>query len=315
MVNAIMGMGYDLPQRLNEIERNIRDLSTQPILLNASTGQGGGVPGITIDTNGVHAFDSSGKNIVGMLSNDGSITAYDTTGNPVARFGPLTNSSPGNYGIEVKYNGTWAQVGSGNVDWPNITNKPTTYAPSAHTHAGTDITSRVAAATDAIGSQSGWTNNVGGTSFFQVWVGNDASYSFGRNVSSIRYKQNVRSHYTDPANVLALTPVLYDKVPKAPATAPTNEYGLIAEQVAQYCPELVQWFEGQIDSVRYDLLSVALLSVVKSQDVRLKALETAMKTPMPTFTAPAPSPVAPNVPASAAPSPQPTPLPYTIQPQ
>ncbi|MFK4295013.1 hypothetical protein ABH924_000145 [Arthrobacter sp. GAS37] len=315
MVNAVLGDQYYLVNRLNEIERVLRDLSTQPILLNASTGQGGGVPGITIDAKGVHAFDANSKNIVGMLTNDGSITAYDTAGNPVARFGPLTNSSPGNYGIEVKYNGMWAQVGSGNVDWPNITNKPATYAPSAHTHAGGDITSRVASATDAIGSQSGWTNNVGGTSFYQVWVGNDANYSFGRNVSSIRYKENVRSHYTDPANVLALTPVLYDKIPKAPATAPTNEYGLIAEQVAQYCPELVQWFEGQIDSVRYDLLSVALLSVVKHQDAQITALNNAMATLIPSFTPPAASPVAANVPASAAPSPQPAPLAYTIQPQ
>ena len=109
--------------------------------------------------------------------------------------------------------------------------------------------------------------------------------------------------------------MVYDKIPTPPLTAPVDEYGLIAEQVAQYCPELVSWFEGEIDSVRYDLLSVQLLNVVKHQDAQIKALTEAVQTLIPGFTLPAPAPMAPNIPASAAPTPQPEPLPYTIQPQ
>lgn len=181
------------------------------------------------------------------------------------------------------------------------------FAPSSHTHAGSQITSRVPSATDAIGSQSGWTNNVQGTEFYAVWVGNDANYSLGRNVSSIRYKMNVRAHRVDPAKVLQLTPVLYDRIPNPPEVGTTDEFGLIAEQVAEYCPELVTWFNGRIDSVRYDLLPVALLSVIKHQQAQIQALATAAGVTLPAAT------VHPNVPSSMAPSPQPTPLPYTIQ--
>jgi hypothetical protein len=258
---------YDLSQRLKAVEAALMALATSPSLLNASTGQGGGNPGITIDTNGVHAYNSAGTNIVGMLTQDGSITAYDSSGNPVARFGPLTNSNPGNYGIEVKYNGAWAQVGAGNVDWSNISNKPSTFPPSAHSHAGTDITSAVG---QANGSQQAYSNPVPGTSFFAVWVGNAAGYLFGTNTSSARYKRKIRRHRIDPKRVLALRPVRYEK----PSNGDYTEYGLIAEQVLEAgVPELVQWMDGRIHGLRYDLLAVALLEVVKEQEKRIAALE------------------------------------------
>lgn len=299
MPNANLGPGKALGQRLSQIEANQRNAATTPWLLNASTGQGGGVPGITIDTNGVHAFDASGNNIVGMLTADGSITAYDSTGNAVARFGPLTNSNPGSYGIEVKYNGSWVQVGAGNVDWTNISNKPATFPPSAHTHAGTDITSAVA---DASGSSHAYNYNVGGTSFFAVWVGSDNL--LGKNTSSARYKDNIRQHRVDPQAVLNLEPVLFERKHNGQVT----EYGLIAEQVAEHVPELAQWFHGHIDNVRYDLLSVALLSVVKDQERRLRILEGRDAPPAPEHHAPARN-------TNNAPAQLPEPHPYTIQPR
>lgn len=265
-----------------------------------------------IDVNGfINSLRADGTVSLSM-DDDGAFIVYNNAGAAVARFGELVNSNPGQYGVEILYNGAWVQVGSGNVDWPNISNKPATFPPSSHTHPGSQITSRVGSATDAIGSQSGWTNNVAGTEFYAVWVGNDANYSLGRNVSSVRYKMNIRAHRVDPAKVLKLTPVLYDRIPSPPLTAGVNEYGLIAEQVAEHCPELVTWFNGEIDSVRYDLLGVALLPVVKHQQARIEALEAAMKTLVPGYTPPATT-VHPNVPSSMAPSPQPTPLPYTIQ--
>ncbi|GAA4047681.1 hypothetical protein GCM10023063_38810 [Arthrobacter methylotrophus] len=239
----------------------------------------------------------------------GVFVVMDATGTtPVARFGPLDNSNPGQYGVEVLVGSTWVQIGAQTTTWATVSGKPTTFPPSAHTHVGADITSGTVPQSD--GSQYGWTNNVAGTTQYAVWVGNDGGFHFGRNVSSIRYKENVRSHFTDPANVLALTPVLYDKIAGGP-----NEYGLIAEQVAEHCPELISWFEGNIDSVRYDLLSVQLLNVVKQQDAQIQALTAAVQTLIPGFTLPAASPAAANVAASMAPTPQPAPLAYTIQAQ
>ncbi|MBT2537189.1 tail fiber domain-containing protein [Arthrobacter sp. ISL-69] len=337
MVNAVLGMGYDLSQTIAKMQAQLRDLSTQPILLNASTGQDGG-KGLTTDKDGLHVFNPDGTEVARLETSDGALVMFDASGSEIARYGLLTHTAAGTYGAEVLVGATWVQLGAQTSTWGTLSGIPGTYntgnqkwAPDAHTHPGGEVTSRTAAATDAIGSQSGWTNNVGGTSFYALWVGNDTDYSFGRNVSSIRYKENVREHRTDPANVLGITPVIYDRkdtyppvltADGEPAEGPVlrvigakGEYGLIAEQVAQHCPELISWFDGNIDSVRYDLLSVQLLNVVKHQDAQIQALNQAMATLIPGYAAPGPSPVAASVPASAAPSPQPEPLPYTIQPQ
>lgn len=210
-------------------------------------------------------------------------------------------------------------------------------APATHTHRGTDISGPVATAelateattaTYALGSKNAYTDNVQGTSIYPVWVGDSKSYTFGRNTSSIRYKENVRAFHGDPADVLALQPVIYDRRDRVtfptdpdtgervigPATmsrGATGEYGLIAEQVAENVPELVQWYEGRIDSVRYDLLGVALLDVVKAQDARISALEEKLAELAPDFSAPTVE-ANPRYPAPAAPYPEPEPLPYEI---
>lgn len=309
-------------RRLKDLERQVQQFTAANVLATAGIGV---IPdGVVVD--GQMQFKREDGTLgVSVDPVTGTFMAYSADGSaPVARFGALVETAPGSYGVEVLVGSTWVRLGNQTTTWDAVSGKPSTFPPSGHTHGGGDITSAVANATNAAsatlaqeaeGSQYGWTNNVAGTEFYALWVGNNAGYKFGRNVSSVRYKQNIRSHRTDPAKVLNLTPVLYDRIPNPPQTAPTNEYGLIAEQVAQYCPELVTWFNGQIDSVRYDLLPVALLNVVKHQDTQIKALESAVKTLVPSFTLPGPAPVAPNVPSSMAPSPQPSPLPYTIEPQ
>ncbi|MDQ0030170.1 hypothetical protein [Arthrobacter bambusae] len=321
MVNGIYGMNHALVQTIKNTQRQIAALSTQPILLNASTGQDGG-KGLTTDIDGLHVFNASGAEVARLETTDGALIMYDSTEAEIARYGLLAHTAAGTYGAEVLVGSTWVQLGAQTSTWATLSGIPSTYnatnqkwAPDAHTHPGGDITSRVAASTDAIGSNSGYNNTVSGTSFVAAWLGNDANFSFGRNTSSVQYKQNIREHRTDPADVLKLIPVLYDRIPEAPNQAPTNEYGLIAEQVHEHCPELVTWFDGKIDGIRYDLVAVALLDVVKQQDARLAALETAMAQLKPGYTAPAATPVTAHVPASAAPSPEPTPLPYTIQAQ
>lgn len=94
MVNAILGMGYDLPQRLDRIERTLRDLSTQPILRHASTGQDGG-QGLTTDINGLHLFNPSGVEVVTLSTLDGSATLGNTTitGNLSVPNGSISNQA------------------------------------------------------------------------------------------------------------------------------------------------------------------------------------------------------------------------------
>ncbi|WP_284990872.1 MULTISPECIES: hypothetical protein [unclassified Arthrobacter] len=79
MVNAVMGLGSDMPQRLNQIERNIRDLSTQPVLRHASTGQDGG-KGLSTDVDGLHLFTPSGTEVIHLDTNTGTFFAIGQVG-------------------------------------------------------------------------------------------------------------------------------------------------------------------------------------------------------------------------------------------
>lgn len=232
----------------------------------------------------------------------GSFTAYDATGDAaVARFGELQETAPGAYGVEVLVGSTWVQVGAQTTTWASVSGKPSTFAPSAHNHPGGDITSAVANATNATnathaaeadGSEYGFTNNVAGTTFYALWVGNDGGFHFGRNTSSIKYKENVRGSSLGAA-VLNLRPVVYDRKPtfKYPELedgtrcegppqrfeGAKDELGLIAEEVDEHLPQIVTRYGGDIDGVRYDLLGVALLPVVQEQAAQITALTAAVR--------------------------------------
>jgi hypothetical protein len=284
-----------LVRRLQDLERTVKgNAAANPFgPMGIIPKQGG------IDVRGfVNSLRPDGTVGVSM-DDDGVFVVYDEAGTtPVARFGPLDNSAPGQYGVEVLVGETWVQIGAQTTTWENVAGKPTDYPAAAHTHDGADITSGTVPEAD--GSQYGFTNNVSGSQFYALWVGNDGGFHFGRNTSSIQYKENVRAHNTDPANVLALQPVIYDRIDGG-----SNEYGLIAEQVAEHFPELVVWFDGKIDGLRYDLLPVALLDVVRDQENRIRALE--VREPLP------PRTTVPNIPSAGAPAVQPVPLPYAIQ--
>ncbi|WP_432482602.1 tail fiber domain-containing protein [Kineococcus esterisolvens] len=139
----------------------------------------------------------------------------------------------------------------------------------------------------ADGTDRAHTHTPAGSGWFSVWV--DGNRDFCHNTSSRRYKKNIRDYPIDPANVLALRPVAYDRKDvvdeETGKVTPgrTNEFGLIAEEVAETLPEIVQWLdkgdgEGeQIEAINYELLSVALLSVVKDQESRLARLERALE--------------------------------------
>ncbi|GAB2329222.1 tail fiber domain-containing protein [Streptomyces variabilis] len=156
--------------------------------------------------------------------------------------------------------------------WSSITSKPSTFPPSSHSHSGY-LTSGSTIAW-ANGSKKPHSNSASGSgTWYAVWVEGDGT--FCRNTSSIRYKENVRDIEIDPADVLALRPRLYDRKPtEEKPDARKDEYGLIAEEVAETLPQIVTYDEeGRIDALRYDLLGVALLPVVKDQEQRIKALE------------------------------------------
>ncbi|AFV51346.1 tail protein [Streptomyces phage phiCAM] len=177
------------------------------------------------------------------------LTSWDEIVNEPATFPPSTHSH----------------------SWSSITSKPTTFAPSTHYH------SQYLESGDTIswanGSKKPHANSASGAGpWYAVWV--EADGTFCRNTSSIKFKENVRDKELDPADVLALRPVVYDRKPKDGETdARKDEFGLIAEEVAETLPEIVNYLDGEVDGLRYDLLGVALLAVVKDQQARIEKLE------------------------------------------
>lgn len=124
MVNPILGMDYELVRRLNEIERILRDLSTQPVLLHASTGHDGGTPGISTDINGLHAFDSTGTETVTISGADGSVTIRGTLNLPngsvnnAALVSPTQTGSSGSSGSNFATSTGAAVVATGAITVP-----------------------------------------------------------------------------------------------------------------------------------------------------------------------------------------------------
>lgn len=262
---------------------------------------------------GLAVLDPDGNVVLRLSTADGGgVVAYDPGGTEAARFGPLVHTAPGEYGVEVNAGDSWVRLGYATTSWAQVAGRPG--EPGGATIPGTFITGTVPAASTATtagsattaasattatkagqadGSQYGWTNTVAGTEFYQVWVGNDGGFHFGRNVSSLRYKENIRDAPGDPKAILKLRPVLYDRIPKSPpvltadgepaigpVTAPVgskNEYGLIAEETFPHLPEVVTHFDGQIDGIRYELVGVAAIPVLQDHEDRIATLEKTVK--------------------------------------
>lgn len=262
----------DHQRRTAEMERGAPQRSMS---ISDATGRG-----IRVDETGFRTVNAAGNTVGIFQTSDGTFVIKDSAGNPMARFGALL-SVPGSFGGEIwdSVNSVWVRLVTGaSTSWEAVTGKPTTFTPTAHTHGGGDVTSAVL---EADGSTRAYNNEPGGTgTHYQVWV--DANKKLCRNTSSIRYKTNVRTHTVDPAKVLQLRTVLYDRKPRMNADTGVvepgnqNEYGLIAEEVAVLIPELAVHYAGQIDGVRYDLLALSLLDVAKNQEQRIAALERAV---------------------------------------
>jgi len=94
-----------------------------------------------------------------------------------------------------------------------------------------------------------------------------------RSSSSIRYKTNVQELSFNSELIYQLRPVSFNfkSNPDAPLT-----FGLIAEDVVKYIPELVHLnSSGEPESVDYSRISVLLLSEIKKLKQRIEALESA----------------------------------------
>ena len=121
-------------------------------------------------------------------------------------------------------------------------------------------------------SQGVYGNSLSGR---DVYVASDGT--LGYLSSSLKYKHNIETADIDINAVLNIEPVLYSRKEEYSIGTTTNaqHLGVIAEQVESLgLTHLVDYEEdGTVDGFKYNLLAVALLSVVKNLNERLEALE------------------------------------------
>jgi hypothetical protein len=87
----------------------------------------------------------------------------------------------------------------------------------------------------------------------------DSNGDLVKTSSSIRYKENVIESKLDSSLIYNLVPVQYNYI-----STGSSDFGLIAEEVEKQYPELINYdIEGNPESVKYDRISLLLISEIK----------------------------------------------------
>jgi Chaperone of endosialidase len=90
--------------------------------------------------------------------------------------------------------------------------------------------------------------------------------------SSRRYKQDIQDMGEASGDLMRLRPVTFRYEKPAPDGSKPIQYGLIAEEVAEVYPDLVaRSADGQIETVRYQVLDSMLLNEVQRQQAQIEA--------------------------------------------
>jgi hypothetical protein len=182
-----------------------------------------------------------------------------------------------------------------NTDWSTIVNEPSTFPPSTHSHTWSSITSKPTTFTPsshshssylesgdtiswANGSKKPYSNTATDGTWYAVWV--EGSGTFCRNTSARKFKENIQDFEIDPDTVLKMRPVIYDRKDQVDEETGKlrpgrkGEVGLIADEAHDLGLNwIVQYMDGEVDALRYDLLGVALLPVVQRQAKQISDLE------------------------------------------
>ncbi len=111
------------------------------------------------------------------------------------------------------------------------------------------------------------------TSSLSTWVVVGTDGTLYRNASSIKYKDNVENYEPDMSFIRKLRPVTF--IDNENTGTPGNRgWGLIAEELNQYYPEMViKDDNGEIEGVKYPLLSVLLIRAIQEQQEEIDELK------------------------------------------
>jgi len=102
----------------------------------------------------------------------------------------------------------------------------------------------------------------------------DSNGQLGTVSSSRRFKDDIQDMGDTSRDLMRLRPVTFRyKKPFADGSKPI-QYGLIAEEVAEVYPDLVAHSaDGQIETVKYQVLDSMLLNEVQRQQAEIRGLE------------------------------------------
>jgi hypothetical protein len=107
----------------------------------------------------------------------------------------------------------------------------------------------------------------------------DSSGQLGIATSSRRFKDNIQDMREASSGLLRLRPVTFHYKPDYSKSAPGLQYGLIAEEVAEVYPELVQYDkDGKPFTVQYQVLSAMLLNELQKQQTALEKKDAEIST-------------------------------------
>jgi hypothetical protein len=151
-------------------------------------------------------------------------------------------------------------AGNNNIDIGNVG----TSGDSAAIKIGTQGTQTSA----FIAGISGVTSSGG----IEVFV--NSSGQLGTANSSRRFKEEITDMGDTSSKLLQLRPVTFFYKPEYDDGSHLLQYGLIAEEVAKVYPEMVAYdHDGQILTVRYQMLAPMLLNEAQKQSARVERLE------------------------------------------
>lgn len=189
---------------------------------------------------------------------------YSSTGSYNTALGmeSLRINDIGSNNIGIGYQGGYNVTGNNNVD---IANEGTS-SDNGIVRIGTSGTQTSLFAAGIRGVTTGLSNAV------PVMI--DSNGQLGTVSSSRRFKEDIQEMGDTSLGLLSLRPVTFRyKKAFADGSKPT-QYGLIAEEVAEVYPDLVaRSADGQIETVKYQVLDSMLLNEVQRQQREIQALQ------------------------------------------
>ncbi|MEK6959838.1 MAG: tail fiber domain-containing protein [Nanoarchaeota archaeon] len=107
---------------------------------------------------------------------------------------------------------------------------------------------------------------------WDVWMETGTGRFGTAPASSRRYKENIENSTLGLNDVMRLRPVLFN-YKKSYVNDSTRHAGLIAEEVSEVSPMLVQLKDGRVEDVKYKEITPLLVKAIQEQQAQIKSLQ------------------------------------------